>query len=317
MISGIEKNSQIDKGLQYLILPVLYFDIFSYPLTREEIVQYGPGPSLSETESRSMLDQLVYRRIFFYHRGYYSMEDRPEWVDQREENEFRAQHFLVKAKNMSRLIARFPFVRAVFVSGSLSKNTMPRDGDIDYFIITRRGGLWIARTLLVLYKKIFLLNSHRYFCVNYFVDEDHLKIEEQNIYTATELMTLLPFAGKEFYVAFCEANPWAWSFYPNMPSRNTDEVPGYQGNLPSSLLEGLLGGAMGQRLNQILMNLTLGYWRHKFSHYDPATFERSFQSTLFLSRHHPVDFQNKVIHAYRERIRKFEENHGLSLHVES
>lgn len=315
MISGIEKNSQIDQDLQYLILPVLYFDIFSYPLTREEILKYGPGPSYSEPESRSMLDQLVYRRILFYHRGYYSLEDRPEWVGQREENEYRAQRFLLKAKNMSRLIARFPFVRAVFVSGSLSKNTMPRDGDIDYFIITRRGGLWIARTLLVLYKKIFLLNSHRYFCVNYFVDEDHLKIEEQNIYTATELMTLLPFAGKEFYEAFCEANPWARSFYPNMTSRNTDEIPGYQGNLPSSLLERLLGGAMGQRLNQILMNLTLGYWRHKFSHYDPATFERSFQSTLFLSRHHPVDFQNKVIHAYRERIRKFEENHGLSLHV--
>lgn len=317
MISGIEKNRQIDQDLQSLILPVLYFDIFSYPLTREEILRYSSGPSLTEPESRSMLEQLVSRRILYYHRGYYFREDRPEWVDQREENEQRAKQFLVKANSMSRLIARFPFVRAVFVSGSLSKNTMPRDGDIDYFIITRRGGLWIARTLLILYKKIFLLNSHRYFCVNYFVDEDHLKIEEQNIYTATELMTLLPFSGREYYQAFCEANPWSRSFYPNIPARNKDSVPGYRGTFLSITFERLLSGALGHRLNRFLMNLTVGYWRRKFSHYDPATFERSFQSTPFLSRHHPVDFQNKVILAYRERIRKFEENHGLSLHVES
>ena len=317
MISGIEKNRQIDQDLQSLILPVLYFDIFSYPLTREEMLQYSPGQSLSGPEIQSLVDQLVTRRILFCHRGYYSLVDRQEWADQREENQQRAQRFLVKAKNMSRLIARFPFIRAVFVSGSLSKNTMPRDGDIDYFIITRRGGLWIARTLLILYKKIFLFNSHRYFCVNYFVDEDHLKIEEQNIYTATELMTLLPFSGREYYQTFCEANPWARSFYPNLPARNTESVPVYRGTILSRTFERLLSGAMGHSLNRFLMNLTVGYWRRKFSHYDPATFERSFQSTPFLSRHHPVDFQDKVIRAYRDRIRKFEENHGLSLHVKS
>lgn len=317
MISGIEKKIQVDQAFQSLILPVLYFDIFSFPLTQEEVLRYCSGKALAEPECRALLDHLVSLKILFFHRGYYSLEDRPDWVDQREENQRRAQRYLIKAKKRSRLIARFPFVRAVLVSGSLSKNTMPRDGDIDFFIITRSGRLWIARTLLILYKKIFLLNSHRYFCINYFVDEDHLKIEEQNIYTATELLTLIPFGGREYYHAFCEANPWARSFYPNFPERNTEAVPGYRDHWVSRIFERLFNGAPGDRLNRYFMNLTLDYWRRKFSHYDPATFERSFQSTPFLSRHHPVDFQEKVIHAYRERIRKFEENHGLSLHVES
>lgn len=317
MISGIEKNKDSDQVFQQMILPILYFDIFSYPLTREEVLLYSPGKAISEQVCQSILDQLVSRRILFYHRGYYSMEDCPEWVDQRLENQERALPLLGKAKTMSLLMAKFPFVRGVSVSGSLSKNSMPRGGDIDYFIITRRGRLWIARTLLILFKKIFLLNSHRYFCVNYFVDEDHLNMEERNIYTATELMTLLPFSGGEYYQAFYEANPWARTYYPNIPAKNTSLVPGFRGNILSRTIEGLLSGSPGHWLNRFLMNLTVSYWRRKFSHYDPDTFYRSFYSTPFMSRHHPVDFQKKVICAYRERISKFEIKHGLNLHAEN
>ena len=85
---------------------------------------------------------------------------------------------------------------------------MDEHSDLDFFIITKPNRLWIARMLLALYQKIVLLNSHKYFCVNYFVDEHHLAIEEKNLYTATELSTLIPLYGKEYYPQLMMANHW-------------------------------------------------------------------------------------------------------------
>ena len=90
------------------------------------------------------------------------------------------------------------------ISGSLSKGYYDDDGDIDFFIITSPKRLWIARTFLILYKKIFLLNSRKYFCVNYFISSNALEIEEKNIFTATELTTLLPMFGNGSFHKFYE-----------------------------------------------------------------------------------------------------------------
>ena len=81
---------------------------------------------------------------------------------------------LVKAKAKARFISKFPFVAAVGVSGSLSKGYYDSDSDIDFFIITQHNRLWICRTLLMVYKKIFLLNSRKYFCPNYFISSEQL-----------------------------------------------------------------------------------------------------------------------------------------------
>ena len=91
-----------------------------------------------------------------------------------------------------RSIKRFPFVRAVFLSGELSKNISSDDGDIDFMIVTEKNRLWICRTLLTFFKKIFLFNQKKYLCINYFVDEEHLHLPKKNIFTATEIAHVKP-----------------------------------------------------------------------------------------------------------------------------
>ena len=97
---------------------------------------------------------------------------------------------------------------------------MDEKSDLDFFIITAPKRLWIARTLLVMYKRFFLFNSHKYFCVNYFVDEDHLEIEEKNLFTATELATVIPLYGQVHYTNLLKANPWLKRFFPNYTPRS-------------------------------------------------------------------------------------------------
>ena len=115
--------------------------------------------------------------IIFQFGLYYQTQNEPDWSLRRQECNRRADRILPVAQRMARLIGSFPFIRGVFVSGSLSKHSMKADSDIDFFLITEPGRLWLARTLLVVFKKIFLFNSHKYFCVNYFVDTKHLEVD--------------------------------------------------------------------------------------------------------------------------------------------
>ena len=88
------------------------------------------------------------------------------------------------------MLFQFPFVRGVFISGSLSKRCAAEKEDVDYFIVTSANRLWIARTIMHLYKKLTYLRGRQdRYCMNYFIDEEALEIKEKNIFTAVEMIT--------------------------------------------------------------------------------------------------------------------------------
>src|SRR3972149_5244541 len=128
-----------------ILKTLLYYDIFSHPLNGDEIFTFLPENSVAKEN--------VYKRL--YKEQYSRKMWKAAWI---------ATH----------VIKLFPFVRAVMVTGSLSKNSSDKSSDLDFMIITAPGRLWIARTLLMLFKKIFLFNSYKYFCINYFVTTDNL-----------------------------------------------------------------------------------------------------------------------------------------------
>ena len=175
-----------------ILQTLAYFEVFSYPLTREEVWVFGQDPDLEASAVFDALQTLVDQGIIFQFGPFFQTQNQENWVQQRLDCNRRADEILPIAQQKAQFIGQFPFVRGVFISGSLSKHYMRPDSDVDFFIVTEPGRLWLARTLLVLYKKIFLLNSHKYFCVNYFVDTKHLEIAEKNLFTATESITLLP-----------------------------------------------------------------------------------------------------------------------------
>ena len=82
-------------------------------------------------------------------------------------------------------------------------------GDVDYFIITKNNRLWLCRANC---EKIFLFNSRKFFCVNFFLGSS-LLIDENNIFTATEIFTLQPVFNKELYCKLIEINSWVEDYY--------------------------------------------------------------------------------------------------------
>ncbi|MBL8010844.1 MAG: hypothetical protein JNJ64_09570 [Flavobacteriales bacterium] len=295
-----------------LLRTLAYFDVFRHPLTSDEVLAFSCARRPARSEVEDLLHELHRQQVIANVGAYWGLRITEADVRARHEDAQRAEARMPKARRMARRIARTPFVRAVFVSGSLSKGRLATDGDIDFFIITAPGRLWLARTLLIAYKKLFLFNSRRDFCINYFLDTEHLAVEDRNRFTATEVITLMGLHGNGTRDAFFRANQWAFELLPAARVPHVPEVDaGGQGR--KVFWERALGGAFGEMLDNWSMALTWRYWRWKFNDMDPRTFDLALRTRTYVSKHHPRNFQRRVLDAYHERLRDLELRTGRSL----
>ncbi|NMH86660.1 nucleotidyltransferase domain-containing protein [Flavivirga algicola] len=293
---------------------LLYFSIFKYPLTREEIYKFSPLPSKGTI--REEIDLLLHMGIIYKLKGFYSIENDLAHIQRRIEGNRMAKNIMPKALKVSKFIAKFPYVESVSLSGALSKGYYDDHGDIDFFIITKPNRLWIARTLLILYKKIFLLNSKKYFCVNYFISSNNLKIFEQNRFTATELATLIPVNGKTVFKSFIEENLWVKDYFPNMTLTDFSKIQDYKKSWLSLILQSFLNSKIGDSIDDFFKKVTLKKWHSKFNHMEKDDFKIAMKSTKNVSKHHPQNFQKKVIDLLNKKYNTIRKQYNLDIHSE-
>jgi len=205
----VKTVNNADKPAGAILQTLAYFDIFQYPLLKIEIKSFL-SQKISDEALEAALKPLVYSGAVFEIDQFYSLKNDLEIIHKRQKGNFLAKNLLPKATKIGSFLYRFPYVRAVAISGSLSKNYVEEKADIDFFIITKKDRLWIARTFMHLFKKLtFLAGKQHLYCMNFYIDEDSLLISEKNIYTATEIITLLPVAGRASLKDFFEFNAWA------------------------------------------------------------------------------------------------------------
>ncbi len=303
---------RLTSARQAAVRTLLYFDIFHYPLRADEIQRFLGLPADEAQDLRNDLSALVKEGTIKQHDGFFGFGDLSAAIERRRADNVRAEKRMRKARRMSRFIGRFPFVRGVMLSGSISKGCLAEDGDIDYFVITEPGRLWIARTLLIGFKKLFLFNSRKDFCVNYFVDLDHLAIEDRNLFTATEVLTLVPTFGGAVCTRFFAANTWASGLLPNIAEPHVADIPDGDGPI-KRLMERTFRNGLGDEFDEWCMLRTLGHWRGKFAELDRPEFDLALRTRKYVSKHHPRNFQQRVLDGYRSRLDRFEEAHGTRL----
>ena len=290
---------------------ILYFSIFDYPITRDEIFKYSNFKTLFEVDHEIKI--LLNEGIIYKYENFYLRSNSPEQIKRRLFGNEMSKKIMPKAIKVSKFIGGFPFVESVSLSGALSKGYFDDDGDIDFFIITKPNRLWIARTFLILYKKIFLLNSKKFFCVNYFISSDTLEITEQNRFTATELVTLIPVYGKEVFECFINKNTWVKKFFPNSAKVNFSNIKDIKKPWLSKSIEFICNTFLESSLDDSLRKLTLKRWHSKFNHLNKIDFDIALKSTKNVSKHHPQNFQKKVIVLLNEKYREVKEQYNLDL----
>ena len=283
-----------------------YFDIFHYPLAIEDVCWFLDTEA-SQEEVRQELEALVAAGKLFRLGPFYSLQNDPALATRRLRGEVHADDLLAIANRGAGLLYQFPYVRGVLISGSLSKRCADENADIDYFIITRANRLWIARTLLHLFKKFTYLRGHQHrYCMNYFIDEESLEIKEKNIFTAIELFTLLPVCGNGGITQFFKANDWTSQYLPHYNDR-TREVP-HDGRVSrlKRMIERLFDHRLGGRLGDYLRRLTDRRWQKKTERGDMNMKGdvMTLQCGQHYSRPNPQIFQQKILNKYYRRVKE-------------
>ena len=80
------------------------------------------------------------------------------------------------------------------------------------------------------------------------------------------------------------------------------------------LLEFFLDNRFGDWLDTRFMEMTVRHWQKKFSHsYTNEEFRLVFKSGKRISKHHPSNFQKKVLKEFNRRKLRLEEEKNLDL----
>ena len=295
-----------------IIRTMAYYDIFTYPLTAEEVYHNLITNHTNLDEVTKELYKLSDQKIVYKKENFFLLKDNDSYITRRLNGNKLAGKRLNTAKRISGFISRFPFTRGILLSGSLSKGFMEEDSDIDYFVITYPNRVWFTRLSLMLFKKVFLLNSKKNFCINYFVDAENLEIKEKNSFTAIELATLIPTYGTEMYEELYKQNIWIKDFFPNYPKRKTDDVSNKKNGIIKSLVEKLMMRKLGDKIDDFAMNLFNKFNRVKYKNFDEEDFKLAFKSSKKESKHHPKFFQKKVLQTFEEKIKAIEERFWLT-----
>lgn len=245
-----------------ILAALAYFDMFNYPLTNTEIYLFLKN-RCDIDDFRDALNSLIFDGAVYQFDNFYSLKNDPSLIDRRRQGNKKAAELIKIAGRVSNWLIRFPYVRGIAISGSLSKNFADENSDIDLFIITAPNRLWIARTLMHAFKKLtYLINKQDYFCMNYYVDEQQLEIVEQTVYTAIEVMTLMPLQGDALFERFYHANRWTKNYLPNKVLRLSSARP-VKNSLFKNALEWLLNQPFGDAIDNLFMHITASRWLKK------------------------------------------------------
>jgi predicted nucleotidyltransferase len=286
---------------------VAYFDMFHYPVSVNEIHEFLCMP-IAAKQMEPLLQQMVVQEKLFRFDEFYSLRNDLSLIVQRRNGNERAEKLLPTAYRIGKLLQKFPFVKGIGISGSLSKNYADKEADIDFFIITEANKLWIARSLLHALKKLsFIIGRQHWLCMNYFVDEEALELKEKNIFIATEVVTLKPIAVTPAIQKFFFANDWTTAYFPN----HSQEIAliDKPGSWSKKLIESIFNNRAGDWLDNYLMRVTEKRWlqKEKRRKLNMKGEIQSLRVSKHFARPNPEFFQRKILAQYDAKIESLEQ----------
>ncbi|KKU49120.1 hypothetical protein A2936_04785 [Candidatus Uhrbacteria bacterium RIFCSPLOWO2_01_FULL_47_25] len=216
--------------LSSIVRTVAYFDLFDYPLTTFEVWKWlwredGEGVSYGEVD-RELEENPEIKKYIVQCSSFWCLKGRENIVATREERYRLAIAKLQRAWRIAHLFSYLPWIQGIAACNSLGYRNASAKSDIDFFIITRPGTIWLVRFLTVGFLAIFGLRPRTEkiadtICLSFFVASDAMNLEKLQkpdgdpylVYWITQLTPL--FGRGDIWQKFWEANAWIRKFIPN------------------------------------------------------------------------------------------------------
>lgn len=294
-----------------ILKSLIYFSLFDHPLTEDEIFRFSSISTKNKLQED--INTLVNSGVIKRFDNFLLYKNNSYQVTKRLNGSKNAKNVMPKVKKVAAFIAKFPFVEGVAISGSLSKGYYDAESDFDFFIITQAKRVWLTRVLIALYKRIFLKNSYKEFCVNYFVSTETLEIEEKNRFTATEIVTIIPLYGMSIFKRFYDKNKWVLNYFPNYNLQSSlKQLKEIKKHKRRFIFEGLLNNFIGKAMNYLCMRIVTRRWKYKYK----TSTNNPYKSKKEISKHHPDNFQEQVIKKLNLQYELCEKEYGIHLSKE-
>lgn len=203
---------------------VYYHNLFDYPLSFSELIQWTPAILPEKYNSHS---EVVCEK------GYCFVAERAGLPYKRAIRKRISIKKMIIARKAAKLMSYVPSVKMVAVTGSLAMENSIVGSDIDLFIITAKSKLWSSRILIYFFLKIYNFSirvpddviQKDKLCLNmWFDDGDLVWREPRNIYTAHEIAQITPLLNKDkTYEKFMSKNKWILDYWPNAVRINNNK----------------------------------------------------------------------------------------------
>jgi hypothetical protein len=290
-----------------ILRTVLYADVFHFPLTAAEIHHFliWGEPAEEDAVENWLANSPLLRQKLAYEGEYVALRGREDLIPLRAARDTASRELWPLALRYGRWLSCLPFVRMVALTGALAmRNPTDAHDDLDYLLVTAPRRVWLARAFSIILVRLARLQGVE-ICPNYVLAESNLTQERQDIFIAHEVSQMVPLYGHSHYWRLRNCNPWVSEHLSNANGifHAEEERPFGRGwLLLKSLLETVLGGAIGNRLEN---------WEYRRK---LRRFARQMQTPYSSARLDPNqvkghfnDHGHFVLQQYAERLRE----HGL------
>ncbi len=167
---------------------ISFFDIFKYPLTAAECwrLLYFPannnqGCALSVIEKD--LENLNQAGVLKKINNFWQLKSSPDYYFTRQERYLISEKKIKKIKYWKHIFTWIPSVRFVAIVNSVGYRNAEVGDDIDLFIITKSGQLWLTRGWLTGLAKLLgvrptLTHQQDGLCLSFYLGDDHLQFDD-------------------------------------------------------------------------------------------------------------------------------------------
>lgn len=315
-----------------ILATLAYYDGLDYPLSLFEAYRYCINPKRLNSQVEGLgqillrdiqesLAELCKKDLIIEESGFYCLKGRAGLATSRIEREKISAQKWRRCLNLGYWLQLVPWIRGMFVSGSLAMGTVSAKSDFDILILVEPGRMYIARlflsgmaTLLRSRRTKFESTAPDKFCFNHYLTTDNLKITHESLYNAQTYSHLVPMAvNQELVGKFFAENLWINKFVYNFtPHQQTIR----RTIRPSSFLKGVA------RLVEIILNNKLGdtlelkakkYQQKRISE-NPLT-HASGGRVIYTDKElefHPQSFEKVILDKYNNTVRRL----GISLNSE-
>lgn len=222
-----------------------YADVFDYPLTAGETHHYLISQTCGPADVAQALACLGARGMVETRGGWFHLPGRADVCEARRSRAAASSRLWIAARRWGLRAAALPFVRMVAVTGALSMDNAADGDDIDLFVVSVPGRVWLTRLMAVSLVRLARAAGVGV-CPNYVLAEDALAQTQRDLYVAHEIAQMRPLAGGPQYAAFHRANAWWRAYLPN--ARAADGPPDTSGRRLQGAGERALRGRLGNAL---------------------------------------------------------------------